>query len=168
MGLRDLIGGAARHASGRIAAIDDRMLGERAMRKVRAEHDDWARTVKPGVAYYTALPVLGADHVRAGRISRPVHLAAAFDRRSSWGPLTGQWTVADSNATSWGLWRECGPLATTVQWTQLDEDRWAAQQDALMERGMAAGALDQLYAEHQWLAARLEREYPATVAAMAA
>ncbi|MFD0405585.1 hypothetical protein [Kitasatospora sp. NPDC127116] len=170
MGLRDLFGAAARHASGRIAAIDDRMLGERAMRQVRREHDEWARAVQAGVTYYTALPVLGLDHVRAGRIGRPVHGTATFDRRSSWGPLTGQWTVVGSTATSWGLWRQHGPLTTKVQWTHQDEDRWAAQQDAQMERGMGAGALDRFFSspEHRQLVQRLERDYPATVAALAA
>lgn len=170
MGLRDLISGAVAGAAGRIARIDEGLLSERAMRQVRREHDEWANTVKAGVVYYTALPALGQDLVRAGHISRVVHGSYVFGKRAAWGPLTGQWIVADGGTTSWGLWRQYGPLTTTVQWTQRDQDRLDAELDAAAERGMGAAVLDRLYAspEYRALTDRVGRDYPATVAALAA
>ncbi|MFF2077119.1 hypothetical protein ACFVXG_20445 [Kitasatospora sp. NPDC058162] len=170
MGLRDLISRGAAGAAGRIARIDDRMTSERAMRKVRAEHDKWAAEVQPGVPYYTVLPTLGMDLVLAGHIQRPIHTDVVFDRRSKFGPLTGQWIAADSNATSWGLWRECGPLSTERQWTQRDQDAADAQLEARIEPWMAQEALRRFYAtaDYQNLSRRIEHAYPATVAAIAA
>ncbi|MEV7600025.1 hypothetical protein AB0O91_21855 [Kitasatospora sp. NPDC089797] len=167
MGLRDLI---SRGAAGAAARIDDRMLGERAMRAVRREHDEWARTVQPGVPYYSVLPTLGMDLVLAGHIQRPIHHVVTFDRRSSWGPMTGQWSAADSNTTSWGLWRECGPLTTDRQWTQRDQDAADAQLDAKLGPWMQQEADRRIYgsAQYQALTDRIERQYPATVAALAA
>ncbi|MET9183480.1 hypothetical protein ABZX88_35495 [Kitasatospora aureofaciens] len=170
MGLRDLISRGAAGAAGRIARIDDRMLSERALRAVRREHDEWARTVQPGVPYYSVLPTQGMDLVLAGHIQRPIHHVVTFERRSSWGPLTGQWIAADSNATSWGLWRECGPLSTEKQWTQRDQDAAEAQLEAQLHPFMQREALQRLYSssEYQTLTSRIERQYPATVAALAA
>jgi hypothetical protein len=170
MGLRELISRGAAGAAGRIARIDDRMLSERALRAVRREHDIWANTVKKGTAYYTALPVRGMDLVHAGHISRPVHGAYVWDRRVSWGPQTGQWVTASNVTSSWDVWRQHGVLTTTRQWTQRDQDELDARRDAEVESGMGAEALRRVYESPKYLqlASRLEREYPATVAAMAA
>ncbi|MEV7770554.1 hypothetical protein [Kitasatospora sp. NPDC086791] len=163
MGLRALIRG-----------FDDHLTGDRAMRKVREEHDEWARTVQKGAPYYTALPALGEDLVNAGRISRPLHGAFVFDRRSMVGPLTGQWLVRGGNTTSWGLWKQLGPLTLEKQWTHQDQDLYDLQRDLEIERGMGRQASDlawqkfQASPEYRAHAARVGRAYPATVAALAA
>ncbi|MEU8920329.1 hypothetical protein AB0D10_05235 [Kitasatospora sp. NPDC048545] len=170
MGLRDLMSSMSAGAAGRIARIDDRMLSERALRDMRREHAIWAKTVKAGTTYYTVRPTLGMDLVHAGHISRPVHGAYVWDRRVSWGPQTGHWVTASNLTSSWDVWRKHGVLATTRQWTQRDQDELDARRDAEFERGMGAEVLRRVYdsAEYMELTRRLEREYPATVAALAA
>jgi hypothetical protein len=150
--------------------IDDRLTGNRAMREVREEHDTWARTAQKNAMYYTMLPALGEDLVNAGRISRPLHSAFVFDRRSKAGPLTGQWLVRGGNSTSWGLWKQLGPLTLEKQWTHLDQVLLDLRRDLEVESGMGALVLERLHAspEYRSLTQRVGRQYPATVAALAA
>lgn len=82
--------------------------------RVRAEHDEWARTAKvPGV-YYTARPVTTYE----GLTGRKIHNRYQFVKRG-----TGIWVnqlMPDNGPGSWITWRDHGPLTATKMLTAAD------------------------------------------------
>ncbi|MGW2371693.1 hypothetical protein [Kitasatospora sp. NPDC001683] len=145
--------------AGKAATSVHRSPSQRALDDMRREHNKWADTVKPGIRYYAALPI------RAN-----IHASFVFDRRSSFGPLAGQWLAAGSNSPSWSLWRECGPFILEPRFTQADQNLLEAKIEADFLGYAANEALARFEASPEYAARmrRLEHEYPATVAALAA
>lgn len=133
-------------------------------RRVRLEHDLWTQTVEPGVTYYTAAPTSTWGAIREND-GLPVWSAYRFDSQIKWGLLAGQWRVLNSNATSWQIWFEHGPLTTTKKPTVADYER-AAEAAAPGEMARAAaGVAAAVGWQAEW--SRVARDYPASAELLA-
>jgi hypothetical protein len=154
MRLREFLSGAATAAT-----QIHRSPSQRALDAARREHDEWARTAKLGTPYYTVLPTLGEDLLKAGRINAVSHTSYTFDKRANWGVYTGQ--LMAGQTPSWSIWRQNGPLTLEQKWTHADQRRRDEEISEAFGRGMDQRVLERFLSE------RL-REYPATAAILAA
>ena len=82
--------------------------------KIRAEHDEWARTAQLGTPYYSVAPT----GVYENLTNRKIHSRHTFTERGR-GIWTGQ-LLTDHGSPSWVLWREIGPLTTQRMVTAAD------------------------------------------------
>lgn len=98
-----------------------RIIADKHMRTMRAEHDAWASAAKLGSTFYTAAPVGVYDELTGRR----VHLAYRFVTQGK-----GIWVnqlLDERGCSSWQVWRDHGPLTSrkmpTVADCQAEDER---------------------------------------------
>ncbi|MCX4750931.1 hypothetical protein OG455_41355 [Kitasatospora sp. NBC_01287] len=127
-----------------------RIIADREVKRIRAEHDEFVRNAQIGVTYYTIKPYCQYDE----QPGRPVHVTYTFTAHGR-GIRAGQ-LITDSGSGSWAIWYQNGPLTTTRLPTAVDH----RDADDRAFGGAAAAAQQRVTAAVE---AEMRRLYPASV-----
>lgn len=131
----------------------------RAIAKIRAEHDKWAKTASPG-RYYSIKWTS-----RWNENGPKLHSYFDFEKLATSGIFKGQ-MITDRGASSWRLWQEFGPFTSAKQFTAIDAR--AADEQAMPGAMRAAQQAVAQAAGWDSSWAQAARAYPETMRALQA